>query len=175
MAIEVVSYNENWPSLYEAERRLLASYADFLAFEHIGSTSIPGLEAKPIIDMMAAVRDIDRCEDQLAHVRSFGYEPVETGMVGRLFFRRSDTTIPLTYHLHIVAIDTWATRNERLFRDYLLRHQEATSEYGELKKQLARGTADDPLAYTRAKTAFVQKVVDTERTSRGLPLVNVWE
>lgn len=79
-----------------------------------------------------------------------------------------------SHHLHIVTADTFDTRNERLFRDHLLAHPAVAAEYGELKKRLAARETDG-LAYTKAKTDLIQRVVDSERTARGLPLVPVWE
>ena len=76
-------------------------------------------------------------------------------------------------HLHVVPTNRWAAQNERLLRDHLLLHPEGAARYGDLKRRLA-GEIDDPLAYTRAKTALIQELVDRARSDRGLPQVNVW-
>ena len=146
--------------------------------EHIGSTSVPGLAAKPVVDLMAATPD-------LAHVVAaegdalspLGYLRLETGMTGRLFYRREAGVGPassVAVHFHVVPSEGWATQNERLFRDHLLDHPEDAARYGELKRRLA-DEFDDPLAYTRAKTALIQEMVDRARSDRGLPAANVWE
>ena len=97
-------------------------------------------------------------------------------MSGRLCYRREPDTAPVrtvAVHLHVVPTNSWATQNERLLRDHLLLHPEGAARYGDLKRRLA-GEIDDPLAYTRAKTALIQELVDRARSDRGLPQVNVW-
>ena len=78
----------------------------------------------------------------------------------------------LAVHLHVVPSEDWATRNERLLRDHLLVHPEDAARYGDLKRLLA-DEFDDPVAYTRAKTALILELVDRARGDRGLPQVNV--
>jgi GrpB-like predicted nucleotidyltransferase (UPF0157 family) len=87
--------------------------------EHIGSTSVPGLAAKPVIDMMASVRGLQDGRAAQAALAELGYELVATGMPDRLFYQRRAGPGMATHHLHVVAEDSWATRNERLLRDYL--------------------------------------------------------
>lgn len=96
-------------------------------------------------------------------------------MPERLFFRRSAPEIGCAFHLHLVTASSWRERNERLLRDYLLTHPDDAQAYGRLKKHLASTYADDGLAYTKAKTTFIQSLVDRARDARGLPRVDVWE
>lgn len=175
-AVEVVAYDPRWPSIYAAERDLLFSVSGgaFLTFEHIGSTAIPGQRAKPIIDMMAAPRTLQD-DALLASLAALGYVLTDAGMRERLFLRRRDPGGGQVYHLHLVEFPTWEERNERLMRDHLLRHPEAVQAYGALKDALASSYANDLPGYTRAKTAFIQGVIDRERDARGLPRVEVWE
>ncbi len=96
-------------------------------------------------------------------------------MAGRLFYRREPGVSPagrVAVHLHVVPSAGWPTQNERLLRDHLLDHPEDVERYAELKRRLAH-EFDDPLAYTRAKTALIQQMVDRARRDRGLPAVNV--
>lgn len=174
--VEVVPYDPRWPSIYAAERDLLLSVSGgaFLAFEHIGSTAVPGQRAKPIIDMMAALETLQD-DALLASLAGLGYELTETGMRGRLFLRRSEPESGQVYHLHLVEFPTWEERKERLMRDHLRRHPETVEAYGALKDALAVTHANDMPGYTRAKTAFIQGVIDRERDARGLPRVDVWE
>jgi len=126
-----------------------------LELEHIGSTAVPGLRSKPIIDMMAAVRDLRQGLDLAQLLSALGYELIETGMRNRLFLRRRSESQGQAYQLHIVELSTWEQRKERLMRDYLLAHPDAATAYGELKKRLAEEHTENSLAYTRAKTAFI--------------------
>jgi GrpB-like predicted nucleotidyltransferase (UPF0157 family) len=88
--IRVVAYDPNWPILYMAERSdlLAAATSNFVVLEHVGSTAIPGLSAKPIIDMMAAVTDVRDGVSLIPQLVALGYLRIENGMPGRFFFRK---------------------------------------------------------------------------------------
>jgi GrpB-like predicted nucleotidyltransferase (UPF0157 family) len=172
----VVPYDPTWPEQFEAARaELLAAIGPVVVrLEHIGSTSVPGLAAKPVIDMMASVRGLQDGRAAQAALAELGYELVGTGMPDRLFYQRRAGPGTATHHLHVVAEDSWATRNERLLRDYLRSHPEQARRYGGLKQQLARDLGHGE-AYTRAKTELIQELVDAARAGLGLPPVPVWE
>lgn len=176
-SVEVVAYDPRWPNIYAAERDaiLVASRGHFVAFEHIGSTAVPGQRAKPIIDMMAAVPHLEDSEDLIALLHALGYHVHETGMRNRVFLPKHDPHTEQVFHLHIVEHATWDERKERLMRDYLQAHPDAMHAYGTLKDTLAATHAHDSLAYTKAKTAFIQALMDHARTERGLPPADVWE
>jgi GrpB-like predicted nucleotidyltransferase (UPF0157 family) len=173
-AVEVVAYDPHWPAIYEAERALISTVTSvFVDLEHIGSTAVPNQRAKPIIDMMAAVESLNHLDGLLESLKVLGYHVFETDMKNRLFLRKEKEG--QVFHLHIVEAATWADRKERLFRDYLLAHPEAVKAYGALKDGLASKYKEDSLAYTEAKTAFIQEIADKVQDARGLPRVNVWE
>jgi GrpB-like predicted nucleotidyltransferase (UPF0157 family) len=172
--IEVVEYDPAWAAraaaaCAELESRLPGLFA---AIEHIGSTSVPGLAAKPVIDLMAAA-DLDRVASHDDTLGEIGYRRYDAGMSGRLFYLR-DQHGRRTCHLHVVPVDTWPTRNERLLRDYLRDHPADVARYAELKRRLAGQHADAP-GYTKAKTELIQELTDRARAARGLPPVPVWE
>lgn len=174
--VEIVDYDPRWPEAYKAERnRILAAISSrFEHFEHIGSTSVPGLSAKPIIDMMAAVPELVAAQDVQRDLEALDYRPVETGMNNRLFMLRQ---VPheLRYHLHIFETATWEERKERHLRDYLRAKPMEARAYGALKRELAADHRNDPLAYTRAKTAFLQRISDAMRDAQGLSRIDVWK
>jgi GrpB-like predicted nucleotidyltransferase (UPF0157 family) len=173
-AVEVVAYDPHWPAIYEAERALiLSTTSDFVGFEHVGSTAVPNQRAKPIIDMMAAVVGLETIDGLLESLKTLEYHGFETDMKNRLFFRKEKDG--QVFHLHIVERSTWHDRKERLMRDYLLANPETVKAYGELKDDLAVKYKDDSLAYTKAKTEFIQGVIDKARDALGLPRVDVWE
>jgi GrpB-like predicted nucleotidyltransferase (UPF0157 family) len=173
MNVEVVAYHPTWPAIYKAERDvLLAVTSQFIELEHVGSTAVPGQVAKPVIDVMAAVLSLQ--DVVLETLTELDYHLIETGMRNRLFLRKRARDGQV-FHLHIVEHDTWHERNERLMRDYLLTHPEAVQAYGDLKVQLAQQYPEDSLLYTKAKTEFIQEVMDKARDALGLPRVNVWE
>lgn len=175
-SVEVTPYDPRWPALYAAERdRLFATLGTcFLAFEHIGSTAVPGQRAKPIIDMMAAVGQLSDLGEELAVLQAMGYHALATGMRERLFLRRRDPAGQV-FHLHVVEHHTWEGRKERWMRDFLWTHPGAVAAYGELKANLAALHVHDVAGYTRSKTAFLQDLMDRMRDERGLPRVDVWE
>lgn len=173
-AVEVTEYDEAWPRTAQTARAELLGRLPglFTAIEHIGSTSVPGLAAKPIIDLMAAAADLDRVTRHDAALAELGYRRLEAGMPGRLFYRRGRQG--RRYHLHVVPADSWETRNERLLRDHLRGHPADVLRYAELKRRLA-ARYTDPDGYTRAKTQLIQELTDRARADRGLTPVPVWE
>lgn len=175
MTIEVREYDPSWPELAASACAEVQTALPgmILEVEHIGSTSVPGLAAKPIIDIMASTFSLEQVESREAALTVLGFERFETGMPNRLFYRRPITP-PRTHHLHIVPVETWDTQNERILREHLLAHPDAVQRYGALKQRLAT-EATDPDTYTRAKTELIQEMVDAARVQRGLPLVPVWE
>lgn len=175
MSVRVTDHDPSWAEqATSACAEITAALPGVLdAIEHIGSTSVPGLAAKPIIDMMASTPDLEVVAAREAALAGLGYERFETGMPNRLFYRRG-TDGRRTHHLHVVTTDTWDTRNERLLRDYLRAHPEAVERYAALKRELA-GSRDGDEDYTRAKTGLIQELVDAARAERGLPPEPVWE
>lgn len=173
-AIEVVAYDEAWPQIAETARAELLGRVPglFAAIEHIGSTSVPGLAAKPIIDLMAAAAELDRVVEHDEALAELGYRRLDSGMPGRLFYRRGQHG--LGYHLHVVPADGWETRNERLLRDHLRGHPADALRYAELKRRLATQHADGT-DYTRAKAQLIQELTDRARADRDLRPVPVWE
>ena len=146
--VEIVPYDTRWPSAYAAERADIISICGpaIVELEQIGSTSVPGLSAKPIIDMMAAVTDFEIGHVLAARLRGHGYRLIETGMQNRLFLRRPIAVDDCAaFHLHIVEQCTWDEHHERLMRDYLLAHSDAVAAYAALKIELARCYAEDSL------------------------------
>ena len=124
--------------------------------------------------MMAAVPTLQVADAMVRPLEALGYKLIVTGMRDRLFFRRTSPSGQL-YQLHVVEQAIWAERNERLMRDYLRQHPDVACAYGTLKSQLAVEFVNDSLAYTKAKTAFIQYIIDHARADRGLPAVDVWE
>ncbi|MDJ1481081.1 GrpB family protein [Cytophagaceae bacterium YF14B1] len=175
--IEIVAYDVHWPHYYEQERETIFSLSNgqLLKIEHIGSTAISGQAAKPVIDMMGAVECLQQIDDFLADLAAIGYQLTETGMRNRLFLVKAAMESKPTYHLHLVELHSWEGRKERMLRDYLLTHPEAVQAYSELKRKLAELYPYDTLAYTKAKTSFVQSVIDQVCDERGLPRMDVWE
>lgn len=175
VAVTVVDYDPTWPAIYATQRdAILAAAGDLIsAIEHGGSTAVPGLAAKPVIDILVAVDSVAEQGRALVDaVRELGYREFDARMPGRLMCMR-DVAGVRAQHLHILPVARWDLLNERLLRDWLLAHPVDRDRYAALKKELA-GTHPG-VAYTRAKTPLVQEFVDAARAARGLPSVPVWE
>jgi GrpB-like predicted nucleotidyltransferase (UPF0157 family) len=171
--IEIVPYQPVWPLAFAAEAADLRRIAPvFAELEHIGSTAVPGLAAKPVIDMMAAVERLEAVTPVLPALGKRGYALVKTGMRDRLFLQRA--RLP-GVNLHIVTLASWPERNERLLRDALIAAPKSAADYATLKRRLAEIHADDIAAYTRAKTDFVQAIIDAARDRLSLPREPVWQ
>ncbi len=173
--ITITKADPAWPALFAAEQaRLMADLAPpLLALEHVGSTAVPGLDAKPVIDMMASVAALAQVD--FTAVSRLGYSFFPTDMQGRLLFIRPPTATSLRFHLHVVEAATWHARKERLFRDHLRQTPEDADAYGAAKHHLATLHQGDRLAYTKAKTEIIQSITDRARAARGLPPEDVWQ
>ncbi len=164
MPIELWPFDPEWSALFEQSRRELIESlgtAAFRAIEHIGSTAVPELAAKPVIDMVAGVDDLAECDGLEQALSILGYVNW-FGDVGRRSFERRDGAGGPTHHLHIAVYggDVW--RNLIAFRDRLRESQSARLDYEELKRELA-AKHDDTRAYSAAKTLFIQRLLSTAR------------
>lgn len=161
----VVEYDPRSPALFEEERvRLLATTGTLLAaVEHVGSTAVPGLASKPIIDIMGGVRDLGEVTRYVADLEGIGYEYVpqyEVFIPERRYFRKPRTGQGArTHHLHIVELTSDFWRRHLLFRDYLRTHPVAAREYADLKRRLAAEYGDDGRGYTDAKGPFIESIL----------------
>ena len=163
--IEVVPYDQRWEELFaDAERELQFALAPFVVeIEHIGSTAVPGLAAKPVIDIQVGVRTLDDSVEIVSAVESIGYEYVpefEDELPDRRYFRRwVDGRRSHQVHLIERSNTEWWDRHVR-FRDWLRAHDEDRDRYAELKLSLAAAHRDDRRAYTDAKSDFIRAIED---------------
>jgi GrpB-like predicted nucleotidyltransferase (UPF0157 family) len=168
--IEIVDSDPRWPRLFEEERALLqrALPADqLLGIEHAGSTAIPGLAAKPIVDIFIAVPSIDVARTTLVEpIVALGYVYwAENPKRDRMFFVKGMPPYGerRSHHIHISEPTSDAWRRPLLFRDYLRRHPDEAERYHRLKLDLASRYRHDREAYTTAKDAFVEAIVSLAR------------
>jgi GrpB-like predicted nucleotidyltransferase (UPF0157 family)/predicted kinase len=158
-AVEVVAYDPAWPGEFEAERAQVAAALGDLALEihHIGSTAVPGLDAKPIIDAMVTVRHLDDAVDCIAPLQVLGYAFVDYPQnTDRRFFRKGR---PRTHHLHIVEAGGRSLAAHLAFRDALRADADLRREYQDLKHALHTMYKHDRATYSESKSAFVQRVL----------------
>ncbi|MFC5862675.1 GrpB family protein [Acidicapsa dinghuensis] len=158
--------NASWPACFSSERErlrpMLGEIADQL--EHYGSTAIPGLSAKPIIDMMAPVISLEKADDLGSLIQPAGYRKIDAGFFKRRFFRKEADNGELAYHLHLVVAPTWPLKSELLLRDWLIQHPEVTRAYEALKQDLALHSMTTCRATSQEKPHFCE-LSSTKRAS----------
>ncbi len=161
--MRVAEYDPAWPDRFaEQQVRAAAILAPWLAapIEHIGSTSVPGLPAKPVVDMLAPVRSLALARDAVARLQDDGWVfwPEDPCRDYRLWFLRPQPAAR-THHLHVIEHDDPHARALIAFRDTLRAEAGLRVQYAELKNQLARQHRDNRNAYTNAKSDFVASVL----------------
>ncbi len=170
--IEIVDYDPRWPALFAEEAQRLRARlpaGSIGRIEHFGSTAVPGLAAKPIVDMLVEVRSLAEVAETIAPIlQAAGYEffwrARERGLpgIGYAWFIRRDADGVRTHHIHF--LEPGSSEWERLrFRDYLRAHPEEAAAYGALKRRIAAAHPDDRRAYARAKTGFVARAMRRAR------------
>jgi GrpB-like predicted nucleotidyltransferase (UPF0157 family) len=167
-SIVVVDYDPSWPAMFDDERRRIEAALGplVLAVEHIGSTSVAGLAAKPIIDLLVGVTSrAEFVPRGIEALRAVGYAYLpeyESWLPGELFFRKGPPG-PWTHHVHAMETSHPRWQHRLLFRDYLRAHPEAASAYGKLKRDLAAAFGDDIAGYRNAKAAFCEATMAQAR------------
>ena len=157
--VEVAPYNEKWSLMYMVEEEKLKHIlgGNIVEVHHIGSTSVPGLKAKSIIDIMPVVKDINLVDRFDEEMRELGYEPMgEFGMIGRRYFRKGREK--RTHHVHIFQDGSPDVKRHLAFRDYLREHSDVSDRYGALKEKLAKQFPYDMSSYISGKDALVKEI-----------------
>lgn len=159
--INVVPHNSEWQSVFKIEReRVAAAFGEkALAVHHIGSTSVPGIYAKPVIDMLVEVNNITEVDTRNPAIESLGYEVMgEFGIPGRRYFRKDDSEGTRTHQIHAFLTGSDQVTRHLAFRDYLTAHPDEALEYSDLKRQLAADHPHDADAYMDGKDSFIQEI-----------------
>jgi len=159
--VEVVPHNPRWRDVFEAEAKLVAAALgeNVVAIHHIGSTAIPGIYAKPVVDLLIEVRVITEVDGRGSAMESLGYEVLgEYGIHGRRYFRRENREGIRTHHVH--AFETGSAEVERhlAFRDYMIAHPADAQRYSELKRKLAGEHPQSFDAYMDGKDDFIKEI-----------------
>ena len=155
--VEVVPYNEKWTKGFDEEKERLKRVfgPEMIAVHHIGSTSIPNMAAKPIIDMLIEVRSIEAVSQFDEQMKANGYMPKgENGIAGRRYFQKGGNK--RTHHVHLYEQGNPAIERHLLFRDYLRAHPSMAKEYAVLKKRLAAQHSDSIKQYMQGKDEWIK-------------------
>ena len=157
--VSLSPHREEWHELFANEKTLILDGIDehVVAIEHVGSTPICGIVAKPILDVMVGIPTFKDGEKCVQALEQLGYEyKGENGVPFRHFFGKG---IPRTHHLHMVAVDGDFWKNHLVFRDHLRHNNSAAQEYNDLKLSLAHRFPNDREAYTNGKETFVKRIL----------------
>ena len=160
-AVRVASYDPTWPSRFEAERAGLEKVlGDAITggIHHVGSTSVPGLDAKPVIDILVGVADLQGSRAYIQPLAGLSYMYAPYRPDEMLWFCKPNPA-HRTHHLHVVPSGSKRFRDELAFRDHLRTHPAAALEYATLKRQLAAEFEHDREAYTEAKGDFIRQIL----------------
>ena len=161
--IIIAEYDPQWPLLFEQERKRIEAVLgnEAIRIEHIGSTAIPGLIAKAVIDIAIGIQRLKMASRYIPLIEGleYIYEPTfEALLPERRFFWKGTPTVH-TYHIHMAEVGSPLWVKPIMFRDYLRKHPDEAQHYGELKRSLAEKCVNDMDAYIDGKTVFVEEVL----------------
>ena len=177
--VAIEPYNSMWPFMFKDEKRnLLLNLPNDLInrVEHFGSTAVPGLSAKPIIDMLVEVTSLEKTRNEVAPIlESQGYDYFWRPTWGDdippfyAWFIKRDINGVRTHHIHMIEnsasfLEHW---DRLFFRDYLIEHPEIAREYKEIKLSLSNRFQNDRIAYTKSKTEFIQRITQIAKECYG--------
>ena len=159
--VKVVPHAESWAREFAREVPVIREClgANTNEIHHIGSTAIPDIFAKPIIDILAEVKSIAEVDGASGAMRGAGYEAMgEFGIAGRRYFRKDDSGGVRTHHVHAFEVGHLDVARHLAFRDYLRSHPEVAREYSDLKRGLAAEHPEDMQSYVDGKYGFIKRV-----------------
>jgi GrpB-like predicted nucleotidyltransferase (UPF0157 family) len=168
--IVLVAYNPAWPNNFHAEadaiRVALPEVVEDI--HHIGSTAIPGIVAKPVIDILLVVTELEQLDACASALVDLGYQSMgEFGIPGRRYFRRDTADGVRTHHVHAFPVASPQIQRHLAFRDFLRAHPEEARRYGALKLDLAKRFSPDMARYTDGKTAFIRDIEERAAPSQA--------
>ncbi|PKF44460.1 hypothetical protein CW664_10850 [Macrococcoides caseolyticum] len=155
--LEIAPYNPAWTNMFKNEAQALTEVlsAEIIGINHIGSTSVPNLYAKPIIDILITVKDISKLDNYNNMLAEMGYEAMgENGISGRRYFQKGRDD--RTHHLHVYEKGNQHVHRHLAFKDYLINHPNEVEDYGQLKLKLTNDNNTTIDEYIRGKNDFVQ-------------------
>ena len=157
--VGVASYNPNWKNMYKEESEKIKNILNDIIIDihHIGSTAIPGIKAKPVIDILVEVKDIEEVDQYNHKMEELGYEAMgEYGIPKRRFFRKGENN--RTHHIHIFQTGNEEIERHINFKEYLIAHPDKAREYSKLKEELVNKYTYDVENYTNSKSDFIKEI-----------------
>lgn len=161
MRIHMVPHDPTWRREFDREAARLrdALGSETVDVHHMGSTAVPSIHAKPVIDVLLVVRDLAALDAGRSSVEALGYEALgEFGIPGRRYFRRDNERGDRTHQIHAFEAGSAQITRHLAFRDYLIAHPEVAQDYSDLKRGLAAKYPDDSEAYMDGKDGFIREI-----------------
>src|SRR2546423_13276287 len=159
--VEVVPYDPRWRDAFEAEAKHVAAALgeNVVAIHHIGSTAIPNIYAKPVVDLLVEVRDIAEVDGQSSAMESLGYEVMgEYGIPRHRYFRKDNQEGIRTHHIHAFEAGSAEVERHLAFRDYMIAHPGEAQRYSELKRRPAEEHPQSMDRYVDGKDGFIKEM-----------------
>ena len=161
LTVKLLPHNKEWENIFKIEEKKLRKL--FCQVEHVGSTAIKGIKAKPIIDIIAAVPAVAKAKEQAKALKRLGYElrPLSSNRRQMLFVKGKEDQ--RTHYLHLIRAEGKLWRDYIFFRDYLSKNKNAARSYEKLKMELAEKFAANRPKYTKAKNKFIKKILKNNK------------
>lgn len=159
--VVVVPHDPEWATMFAAEAKAIETALGeaLVAIHHIGSTSIPGIFAKPVMDILLEVLSLDDLDKRTSAMIELGYEAKgEFGLMGRRYFRKDDERGVRTHQVHSYQVGSEEINRHLGFRDHMRRNADAAAAYSDLKRSLAAKFPDDADSYIAGKDAFIRNI-----------------
>ena len=159
--VEVVPHNPRWRNAFEAEAKHIGAALgeNVVAIHHIGSTAIPDIYAKPVIDLLVEVGNITEVDERSSAMEALGYEAMgEFGIPSRRYFRKDNQEGIRTYQIHVFEAGSAQIDRHLAFRDYMIAHPEDARKYSELKRKLAKEHSQSINGYMDGKDSFIKEI-----------------
>lgn len=169
--VKLAPHNKKWVELFEKEKKILQKKLgdSVVDIQHIGSTAIPGIPAKPIIDISLGIHVMKDAKELIKPLKELGYElrPEFGGPnIQRLFVKGPESK--RTHYLHVMKFKGSIWNKDLLFRDYLRKYREQAKQYADLKRKLAKNFVDDRGRYTTAKAKFIHDILKQAREDQTI-------
>ena len=159
--VEVVEHNPDWGNLFKTESQYISQALDrnVVAIHHIGSTAIPHIYAKPIIDLLIEVNNINEVDRSNDKMKRIGYQAMgEFGISDRRYFRKDNSSGIRTHHVHVFETNSPQVKRHLAFRDYMIAHPAKAQQYSDLKRKLAQQFPQNIESYMDGKDEFIKNI-----------------
>ncbi|WP_419421507.1 GrpB family protein (plasmid) [Legionella sp. D16C41] len=164
--VSLVPFNPKWRQIYKSEVNRIKNNIEFMHVEHIGSTSIPNIYTKPIVDIMIGLDDWENKESICNDLINLDYEFFgEANVLGRLYFRKRSKN---NFNIALCRYQSEIWINNILFRDYLINHLDAARTYSSLKKDILNSGEDTLLIYSSRKASFIEEIIKKAKIEQSL-------